>query len=116
MHFLQPIEYYEKALNIIRTKITIKKIYIISDDIEYCKEQEFFKTLVEDTCIWENSNEIDTFALMTICNGGAICANSTYSWWGAFLGAYAIKSPVIVPKKWYVNEPVSLFPNEWIVV
>jgi hypothetical protein len=52
---------------------------------------------------------------MSLCNSAAICANSTFSWWGAFLGAYEMRNPVIVPKKW-INEPYAenLIPEEWI--
>ena len=52
--------------------------------------------------------------LMSLCKGGAICSNSTFCWWGAFLGTYEKRNPVFVPKKWIsVKDDMSnLFPSE----
>ena len=59
-----------------------------------------------------------TLALMSLCKAGAICANSTFSWWGAFLGAHGVRAPVFVPERWIGGDklPVALFPDEWHVV
>jgi hypothetical protein len=54
---------------------------------------------------------------MSLCKGGAICANSSFSWWGAFLGSYSERNPVIIPKRWIKNnssDPIDMFPSEWI--
>ena len=55
---------------------------------------------------------------MSLCKGGAICSNSTFCWWGAFLGTYEKRNPVFVPKKWIsVKDDMSnLFPSEWIII
>ena len=52
---------------------------------------------------------------MSKCHAGAICANSSFSWWGAFLGAYEKRNLVFIPRDWIRNCKVDcLFPDEWI--
>jgi hypothetical protein len=116
IHFIQPLSYYEKALDILKkeSKKVIDTIYIFSDDIEWVKNQDIFQK--EEFQIVEGLDELESLYLMSQCKGGAICGNSTFSWWGAFLGAYEIRSPVIVPKNWISDPIYSLFPPEWIVV
>lgn len=53
---------------------------------------------------------------MSLCYSGAICANSTFSWWGAFLGAYSQRNPVFVPRNWIREKIWNLFPEEWIII
>lgn len=115
MHFLQPIEYYEKAYSILIGQVNIDKIYIVSDDISWVKAQPFFQT-VPGAIFWEDPDELKTMALLSLCVGGAICANSTFSWWGAFLGAHGVRKPVIMPEHYFIDAPVNLFPKEWIIM
>jgi hypothetical protein len=78
-------------------------------------QQDIFKNLPHKIFM-DEPNECKSLALMTLCHGGFICANSTFSWWGAFLGAHAQRQPVIAPKDWFKDEVVQLFPKEWIVL
>jgi hypothetical protein len=112
IHYVQPLSYYIEAINLLlKLNKTIEKIYLMTDDIEWVKQHDFFKSILFN--IIENKNELETFCIMTQCHGGAICANSTFSWWGAFLGAHSKKAPVIIPQRW-INLPiVDLFPKEW---
>lgn len=105
IHINQGLEYYSEALKVMGPA----KIIIISDDTTWVKEQELFKNLE----VFEG-DELETMALMTKCTAGAICANSTFSWWGAFLGAHSLRSKIIVPKNWIGKHTVNLFPEEWI--
>lgn len=111
IYYLLPIEYYIKCVSKLLNKKFINKIYIISDEFSWVKEQEFFKKPIFE--FYENDNELETFALMTKCTEGAICGGSTFSWWGAFLGAYRNKNPVFVPKDWIKMPIINLFPEEW---
>ena len=122
IHFLQPIAYYQRAvLKLLDLSSsqgrTINCIYVLSDDPEWAKAQEFF-TQSLFRCM-DLPDELDTMALMASCRGGAICSNSTFSWWGAFLGAYGERAPVIIPPydRWISDQPVpDLFPSDWTVV
>jgi hypothetical protein len=112
IHYSQPGEYYAEAMRRIGN---VDRIYILSDDINFVKNQSLFRSSPNLVCI-DEANELDGLALMTLCTAGAICANSTFSWWGAFLGAYGQRAPICVPKKWIRDSIVSLFPPEWIVL
>ncbi len=114
IHFVQPLEYYTRAINILLGQTTIHSIIVVSDDPIWVKTQPLFKSQLFE--LYTSDDEIETLALMTLCEAGAICANSTFSWWGAFLGAYGKRNPVIIPRNW-INEPCKdLFPEEWIVI
>ena len=120
---IQPIEYYKACVSYLResgqsgqsgqSDLTLK-IIVFSDDIEWVKSQEFFTSDIFE--ISNSTDELETLAIMSKCTKGAICANSTFSWWGAFLGAHANRSPVFVPKKWTYFYILNLFPKEWIIV
>ena len=110
IHPLAPSSYYEDALSRVNAPCLI-----VSDDPTWVKEQSWSKR--DGLTIVEGYNELETMALMTICEAGAICANSSFSWWGAFLGAYRTGAPVFVPSCWILTEKVvCLFPEEWIVI
>jgi hypothetical protein len=106
-HYVQPLAYYEKV------SILFPKILVISDDMEWVKQQDLFKENRYE--LYESDDELETLAVMSACTAGAICANSTFSWWGAFLGAYGKRHPCIVPRKWIDMHVVSLFPPGWII-
>lgn len=109
----QSTEYYEKAVDYFNKDEHI--FCIFSDDLEWCKVQDVFQGLPNKIFI-DEPDECVTLATMTLCHGGFICANSTFSWWGAFLGAFSERSPVVVPKNWFKDELVQLFPKGWIIL
>lgn len=108
---VQSVEFYKQALQYFSSENN--EFYIFSDDVEWCKQQSLFQELPKKVFI-DEPNEIKALALMTTCHGGFICANSTFSWWGAFLGAYSVRSPIVVPKDWFKGGVGNLFPSEWI--
>lgn len=110
IHPLVPSSYYEEALARLGGPCLI-----VSDDPAWVKEQPWAQR--NGLLVVEGRNELETFALMTLCERGAICANSSFSWWGAFLGAYRVGAPVFVPRTWILTEQVvCLFPEEWTVI
>jgi len=112
-HYNQSLDYYKQASEIIK-KTGVTKIVVISDDLSWVRQQEMFK---EETYeLYDSTDELQSLALMSKCTAGAICANSTFSWWGAFLGAHRARKTCIVPEKWIVLPIVSLFPKEWIII
>jgi hypothetical protein len=119
-HPIQPIEYYQYCVTDLTTKLNKNsKILVFSDDINWIREHPFFNEPSADKPIFEiiETDEIETMAYMSLCRGGAICANSTFSWWGAFLGAHQTRSPVYVPRNWMLECQIDgLFPDEWIQI
>jgi hypothetical protein len=59
-------------------------IYILSDDMTWCEQCPWIVALPSKTYVYEN--EVLSLWLMSLCGKGGICANSTFSWWGGWLG------------------------------
>jgi hypothetical protein len=117
IHFNQPIEYYICAVNKLLKQATPPSVmYVLSDDYKWISEHPYFQSnpIFKPLDI---QDELESLALMSLCTAGAICANSTFSWWGAFLGAYKDRAPVYIPEKWISNPPiVCMFPSEWQII
>jgi hypothetical protein len=114
-HFLQPITYYQKAVEHIQSKAKkpIRSYLIFSDDPEWIEQNSFFKGL-DGAIVVREPDELACLALMSLCEGGAICANSTFSWWGAFLCKQSI--PICVPERWINANVVHLIPDGWTIL
>jgi hypothetical protein len=112
IHPTQNIEYYNKAVGYIGEN---KHYLIFSDDIEWCKNNLNF--IKNKTFIFGNSDFQDLY-LMSLCKNNII-ANSTFSWWGAWLNNYKNKV-VVAPELWFGNEvnynTYDLIPNNWIKI
>jgi hypothetical protein len=110
-HPVLPIEYYQKALDIIGE---YENILVFSDDIEWCKNHLYFNNMV----FIENNDEIIDLFLMSTCKNNII-ANSSFSWWGAWLNKNLNKK-VISPNTWFgssLNLNTSdIIPNNWIKI
>jgi len=84
---------------------------IFSDDIEWCKQ------IFPDGVVFvEGNNQFEDLCLMSLCQHNII-ANSSYSWWGAYLNQNPDKK-VIAPKNWFIPaKPLNdLYPQNWIIV
>ena len=90
-HPLQPIEYYQSALDKLPKD---SPVIVFSDDPEWCENHEAFSD--DRFAISNNAADFD-LCLMTLCKYHII-ANSSYSWWGAWLGK---SDMVIAPKNWF---------------
>ena len=106
------INYYMKAVEYIRKNVEKPTFYIFSDDLEWCKNSLGFL----DNCIFVDSTktEIDDLELMSYCKHNII-ANSSFSWWGAWLNQNC-KKTVIAPKGWLLNDPGSsnVILSDWV--
>jgi hypothetical protein len=117
IHYIQPLEYYKTAVEkLMASSNPPSKIYIFSDDSSWVKQQSYFTSGSGLFDVIDCQDELETLACMTLCCAGAICANSTFSWWGAFLGSYSVRSLVFVPEHWISITVYDLFPDEWIVL
>ncbi len=113
IHYNLPLQYYVDAYRTLPNKP--KTLLLFSDDPDWVETQPSLMKLPGAKSI-RNLNELETLALMSLCQGPAICANSTFSWWGAFLGPYSNRSAVMIPSKWINQKIYSLFPREWTVI
>ena len=90
IHLTCTLEYYKNAIN----KFSDHYIVIASDDIPWCEQN-----LNGDNVIFSNcKSELEDMCLLSCCDS-CIMSNSSFSWWGAYLGK--IKDRVICPKKWF---------------
>ena len=96
-HPVQPIEYYEKALEQMPKDLPV---IVFSDDSDWCKTHEFFES--DRFMIAEDNEDHYDLCLMSMC-GYHIIANSSFSWWGAWL---AKSKKIIAPKNWFGAECV----------
>jgi hypothetical protein len=104
---MKDTSYYTKALEYFKT---IPHWYIFSDDIQWCKESKLFDTI--HVTYVEESDALKSLTMMSQIRGAAIIANSTFSWWGAYLGCGIYN--VVYPKIWFNNTTPDLFPEEWM--
>ena len=124
-HVVLPMGYYHEAAALIAGKVTNPVFFVFSDDPEWC-EANFrlpyrttfagnFDPAVEAHLAREDAD----LYLMRLC-GHAIMANSSFSWWGAWLGADLKGGMVIAPKSWFGPaagyDPRDIVPSRWIRV
>jgi hypothetical protein len=115
-HGVMPLSYYQKAIEIIRSKISAPHFYFFSDDIDWTKEN--FNTTDATFVSGEISKtHFEDLYLMSQCDHNII-ANSSFSWWGAWLNK-SVNKIVIAPNKWFNNGPTDLhdlIPDDWIKI
>jgi hypothetical protein len=109
-------EYYRNAISFFMIRKVNPVFYVFSDDIEWVKKNMI--SLSENNSVFVEHKfppgDCIDLTLMRMCKHHII-ANSTFSWWGAYLGDR--EGIVICPEKWYVNDKKSLnrglIPAEW---
>ena len=109
-HPLQTMHYYQKAMEL----SGCSKFLIFSDDINWCKQN--FKGNQFDFA--EGNSEVSDLALMAKKCSDIIIANSSFSWWGAYLNQNLNKK-VFYPSNWFGpnlahHNTKDLCPPEWI--
>ena len=108
------LEYYQKAIELIKEKIANPFFLFFSDDIEWVKKS--FQN--EKNMMIVENEDIPPFwyiYLISLCSHN-IMSNSTFSWWGNFLNPKKDKI-TIAPQRWFLDEanPKFYFDN-WILL
>ena len=122
-HYPLSKQYYKKAFKKFKDN---SKFIIFSDDLKWCKKQKIFQKdnvtyIDKEVDIFSKSLNPDIIELciMSMCNGGII-ANSSFSWWGAWLQDKS--SLVVMPHEniWfgrkYKFNAHELIKDSWITV
>lgn len=111
------LDYYKKAINEAKSKVQNPAFFIFSNDQNWCREK-LSEVLGDDESYFVNNNtgknSYRDMQLMSLarCN---ILANSSFSWWGAYLNQRA-DQVVLAPNKW-VNIPCSdVYCKNWILI
>ncbi len=106
-HPLCTKEYYKEAMS----KFKDRKFLFISDDIEWCK-----KTFGGEHTYSDGENMFEDMCMMSVCDGHII-ANSSFSWWGSWLG----NGKTIAPNNWF-GEAINnkndgnIYLKDWIII
>jgi len=113
-HGLCTLDYYRKAISYISERIDNPSLFIFSDDPEWTRAN--LQSPIPTYYVDHNSPELafQDLRLMSLCQHH-ILANSSFSWWGAWLSNES-DGIVIAPERWYaVDRPTpDLIPSRWI--
>lgn len=111
------VDYYFNGIKALIDSSSHKQIWIFSDD---AKASLALATQLEDKGLKDikkgfEITDSETLKLMSL-GSGIVIANSTFSWWSAFLGNYG--NNVVAPQKWYkeLPDPNNLIPKNWKLI
>lgn len=111
-HGTTTLDYYKAALKTLKIKVKHPNLYVFSDEPDWCKENLKFS----DPTIFvsHNTQGAEDMRLMKACRHNII-ANSSFSWWGAWLNTNPQKV-VIAPKQWFAHKESNtkdIIPATW---
>jgi hypothetical protein len=111
-----PMEYYSHAIAIMRERFVNPVFFVFSDDVPFIKEnlpRDGRMVFVEHN---DDFAAHEDLRLMSSCHHH-ILANSTFSWWGAWLN-HRTDKVVVAPRHWFLKEDnyyPDLFPHDWVL-
>lgn len=109
------LDYYARGVEYIAQKCPDPTLFIFSDDIDWVKQN--LKLPYEMIFVTHNAGKTsyEDMWLMSLCANNII-ANSSFSWWGAWLNNNKEKI-VIAPQKWFNDDNVvqtDVIPKSWV--
>ncbi len=113
VHNVCGLSYYQKAIDIILASVNNPTFFIFSDDIDWVSKN----LVVPHPTFWVSNlkgEDYEELILMSKCKHNII-ANSSFSWWGAWLNTNPDKI-VIAPKQWLTNKTsngLNILPSLW---
>lgn len=116
LHGVCSLEYYARAVEILRQEVPTMQLFVFSDDIVWAKQNLIFPYpihFVSSTTIPDHEELI----IMSTCKHHII-ANSSFSWWGAWLDSKKEKR-VIAPRMWFLKGSIptgDLIPETWSTI
>ena len=117
-HGICGLDYYYRCIEQISLKIKYPHFFIFSDNMDWCRNNLKIKyhpvNYVDHN---QPDKACEDLRLMSLCKHHII-ANSTFSWWGAWLAADKDKI-VFTPEKWFARDDINtdeMFPKDWIMV
>lgn len=129
-HGLIDLDYYNKAADYVRERIPDVRFFVFSDDHDWVRQN---MTASDMTIVDFNKmsgitqpdnevtkqlggREVEDLFLMSQCRN-AIIPNSSFGWWGAWLGDYGQGRIVVCPERWFVSteaDSTDICPERWI--
>lgn len=116
-HGICSMDYYSKSIELMESQVNNPRFFVFSDDITWAKHNISLSSPTH----FVDSNDSETgykdLQLLSSCRHHII-ANSSFSWWGAWLAKWEGQI-VISPKKWFASELIDakdIIPNQWIKI
>jgi len=112
-----PLDYYSRAISLMRQNFRHPVFFIFSDDLNFAKQHlpdDVERVFVEGN---NDSHSHEDLRLMSACHHHII-ANSSFSWWGAWLNPRPEKT-VIAPRHWHLTPDTyfpDLLPSSWLLL
>jgi hypothetical protein len=118
-HGICSLEYYAKAIGLIHTKVKNPVFYIFSDDLDWVKLNLHLTSEYEYIGGNDKNCGYVDMQLMSLCKHNII-ANSSFSWWAAWLNDND-KKIIIAPEKWFSDPHLQfksrqLIPADWTIL
>ncbi len=115
-HGVCSLEYYQTAIDFLEKQYSNITFFLFSDDIDWVRENLSAKNSVVVSSEEKRLPHEDIY-LMSLCSHNII-ANSSFSWWGAWLNQNP-KKIVIAPKKWFADKKLQkqsddIIPESWL--
>jgi hypothetical protein len=114
-HGVLGVDYYQAAIDQILVTHRAPHFFVFSDDIEWCRTELRIDAPHTFVVGNEGDQSFEDMRLMAQCSSHII-ANSSFSWWGAWLGQRT-GSCVIAPRTWFADEALNstyVLPPSWL--
>jgi hypothetical protein len=110
------LDYYNRCIEQICLKVKSPHFFVFSNDIDWCRNNLKVKCPINYVDHNNSDKAYEDLRLMSFCKHH-ITANSSFSWWGAWLAAYKEKI-VFVPEKWFAKDmnTEGMIPDNWIKI
>lgn len=114
------LDYYDRAIKFMADGLPRPHFFVFSDDLDWCTKNLRLHGH-KHTFVWHGPSADDCqhedLRLMSLCEH-FIIGNSTFSWWGAWLGSNPDKI-IVAPRRWYRDDPHQLqskdvIPSAWV--
>lgn len=116
IHGTCDLDYYQRAIEFLRTRVSseVLHFFVFSDDPEWVRENVNFGNATTFVSHNDATKNYEDMRLMSACKHHII-ANSSFSWWGAWLNPDSDKV-VVAPKQWFKSSTLSstdIVPDSW---
>ena len=109
--------YYQKSIERMQAMLGEINLFVFTNDIPWAKDNLLFDVPMAFVDANDEENGWKDMYLMSLCDHNII-ANSTFSWWGAWLNKNRDKI-VVAPRRWFKKDDLNhedIIPNGWIAV